>query len=382
MKKVLLVHHSMRPPGGESAVGAWALQALRTKYDVTVLTWEPVDCASINRAFGTELDEKGVRWETIGESLRRLFDAIPIPLALLSMHLLVRKAKALQRSRRFDVIIGTINEIELGVRAIQYIHYPWAIFPRPDVEYRWYHFNLPLRAYRWFCMAVSDYHKELVSRNETLVNSDWTGAAFERYYGAPARTLNPPVPGGFPDIPFEERDDGFVCLGRIAVEKELEKLITILAKVSARGHKIRFHIVGQVNDRAYAHRIYRAAKPHSEWISFHHDLPRDALVALIAQNRYGIHGMVGEHFGIAPAELQRAGCITLVPDDGGPVEIVGRDERVIYHSVDDAVEKIDRLLRDPRLRADTLRAATARAELFSEKRFMAELLDVIDRFEV
>jgi glycosyltransferase involved in cell wall biosynthesis len=381
MKKVLLLLQTMQSPGGAGAVGAWTLQALRTKYDVTALTWAPVDCVSINRTLGTDLDEKGVRWETIPPALRSLIDRIPLRLALLSKHLLIRKAKALQRSRRFYVVIGTIDEIEVGERAIQYIHYPWLIFPRPDVEYRWYHLSLPLRAYRWLCMAISGCRKELVARNVTLVNSDWTGAVFERYFGAPARTLYPPVPGGFPDIPFEARDDGFVCLGRIAVEKELEKLIEILAGVRARGNKIRFHIVGHVDDRAYARRIYRAAEPYAEWISFHHDLPREELVALIARNRYGIHGMVGEHFGIAPAELQRAGCITLVPDDGGPAEIVGRDERVVYHSIADAVEKIDRLLRDPGLRADTLRAVAARAELFSEHRFMAELLDVVDRFE-
>ena len=78
--------------------------------------------------------------------------------------------------------------------------------------------------------------------------------------------------------------------------------------------------------------------------------------------------MVGEHFGIAPAELQRGGCITFVPDDGGVVEIVGGDERLIYHSEEDAVEKIDRMLSDPELRAATVRDVVARAALFTEER--------------
>ena len=381
MKKVLLVHHSMGSPGGDGAVGAWALQALRRKYEVTVLTWAPVDCVKVNRIFGTDLEEDGVCWETTPVALRRLIDASPLPLALLSMHLLFRRAKALLRTRQFDVIVGTSNEIELGTRAIQYIHFPWMMFPRPDVEYRWYHLKIPLRVYRWLCASISGHGQKPSSDNVTLVNSDWTGAAFERCYGVPGRTLYPPVSGGFPEIPFEAREDGFVCLGRIAVEKELEKLIEILAGVRARGHKIRFHIVGPIGKPAYARRIHRVATPHSSWITFHHDLPRDALVALMARNRYGIHGMVGEHFGIAPAELQRAGCITLVPDEGGPVEIVGGDERVIYHSVDDAVEKIDNLLRDPGLRADILRDVAARAKLFSEQRFMSEFLEVVDTFD-
>jgi glycosyltransferase involved in cell wall biosynthesis len=370
----------MQPPGGGSAVGAWSVEALRRLYDITVLTWTPVDCASINRAFGTSLDPADCRWINVSVASRRLLEFVPLPLALLSMHVLFRKARRLQRERPFDIVIGTMNEIEIGIRAIQYIHYPWAMFPRPDADYRWYHFSLPLRFYRWLCATISGYRKELVFRNVTLANSDWTGAAFARYYGGRSRTLYPPVPGGFPDIPFAARESGFVCVGRISGEKEIEKLIEILAGVRARGHDIRFHIVGHVDDSAYARRLYRVARPDADWISFHHDLPRDALVALIARNRYGIHGMVGEHFGIAPAELQRGGCITFVPDDGGVGEIGGADPRVVYHSVADAIEKIDRILADDALRDELARDVRERKDRFSEERFMAELVEVVEAF--
>ncbi|MEN8261208.1 MAG: glycosyltransferase, partial [Pseudomonadota bacterium] len=244
-----------------------------------------------------------------------------------------------------------------------------------------YHFLIGLRLYRWLCRRISGYRRERVSRNLTLVNSDWTGTVFQEFYGVPGRTLYPPVPGGFPSIPFAERDDGFVCLGRLSREKEIEKLIDILARVRAKGHDIRFHIVGPIDDRAYVRHLYDASKPHTAWISFHHDLPRNDLTALVARNRYGIHGMVGEHFGIAPAELQKAGCITFVPDEGGPVEIVGNDERLIYHSVDDAVDKIYRVLRDADLRADVLEGVIGRADLFSETRFMTEIRKVVENYD-
>ena len=74
-------------------------------------------------------------------------------------------------------------------------------------------------------------------------------------------------------------------------------------------------------------------------------------MTLIPQHRYGIHGMTGEHFGIAPAELQLAGCLTFVPSDGGQTEIVEGDERVMYHDVDDAVRKISHVLSDAALEA-------------------------------
>jgi glycosyltransferase involved in cell wall biosynthesis len=296
------------------------------------------------------------------------------------MHILIRKAKAVCRERDFDVVLSTMNECDIGEKAIQYIHYPWAKFPRPDADYRWYHFGLPLRLYRWGCAALSGYREDGIRNNVTLVNSDWTGEVFKRYYGSDTQTLYPPVPGGFPAMDFDRRENGFVCVGRISVEKELDKLITILDRVRQRGHDIRFHIIGQVDQGAYAEKLRAFAAPHAGWLSFHHDLPRDEMVSLIARQRYGIHGMVGEHFGIAPAELQRAGCITFVPDDGGPVEIVGRDERVIYHSVDDAVEKIDRVLSDNHLRETLVRDVNGRKEIFSEDRFMQEIVEAVETF--
>ena len=78
---------------------------------------------------------------------------------------------------------------------------------------------------------------------------------------------------------------------------------------------------------------------HASWARAHLDLSREDLVTLMSRNRYGIHGMVGEHFGIAVAELVQAGCVTFVHDVGGPVEIVGPHSSLLYTSEPDGVEK-------------------------------------------
>ena len=51
-----------------------------------------------------------------------------------------------------------------------------------------------------------------------------------------------------------------------------------------------------------------------------------------------------EHFGMAPAEMARAGCIVWVPRGGGQMEIVGREPALMYESDDEAVEKISATL--------------------------------------
>jgi glycosyltransferase involved in cell wall biosynthesis len=354
------------------------LEALRGRGNVTVLTWGPADLASVNRAYGTSLAPDDFRWEHVGPRLRRVLGGLPLPLALLRINLLLRRARALLRRGSYDVVLSTMNETDVGVPAIQYIHYPWAFFPRPDADYRWYHWSFPLRAYRALAARVSGYSAERVRRNLTFVNSDWTGRVFEACYGVKPTTLYPPVPGGFPAVPWEEREDAFVCAGRISPEKEIEKVIAILARVRARGHALRLRIVGHEDDRRYAARVRRAAATQGDWISFHIDLSRDELVRLLARQRYGIHGMVGEHFGIAPAEMLRAGCIPFVPGDGGTEEIVGGDERLIYRSPDDAVEKIDRVLRDAGLRAALRAALEPRRELLSEQHFVRRIRELVD----
>jgi glycosyltransferase involved in cell wall biosynthesis len=166
-------------------------------------------------------------------------------------------------------------------------------------------------------------------------------------------------------------------MSRISPEKEIHKIVEILASVRERGHALRLTVVGHEDDRRYAERIHRLAEPHRAWIAFRHGLSRNELQELLPRHRYGIHGMVDEHFGIAPAELQRAGCIVFVPDRGGCAEIVDHDPRLVYGDVGQAVERIDRVLRDGRLRAALRTDLKVRRERFSEQRFMEQIRDVV-----
>ena len=234
-KKVLLIPHDMDHPGGGTCVAAWALQALAGRHEVSVLSWQPVDLRITNRNFGTDLKQEDFRFFTINPALRRVMSLIPTPLAHLSNQLLYRKAKKLNDTERFDVVIGAINEIDIGVPAIQYIHFPWAYWPRPEVELRWYHVVPLLQIYRKFCAMLSGYDQGRVAHNMSLANSDWTGRKFEACYGVRPRTVYPPVPGGFPATPFDQRERAFVAVGRISREKRLEEIIQTLAAVRARG---------------------------------------------------------------------------------------------------------------------------------------------------
>jgi glycosyltransferase involved in cell wall biosynthesis len=368
--RVLFVQPSMQPPGGGNGVAAWMVQALKDVHDVTVLTWWPFDVAEVNRFWGTSIGAGEVRRRRVPGWLRAPLDALPLPLSLLRTAVMARYARRLAAG--YDVAVTANNETDVGHVAVQYVHYPWNLYPRPAVDYRWYHLGLLLSLYYRLCQAVSGFSATATRRNLTLVNSDWTGRLVAGRYGMTSRTVYPPVAGDFPLVPWEAREPGFVCLGRIAPEKEIERVMEILTAVRAAGLPVRLHIVGTPGDPRYYQGIVARARAAADWIQVHENLPRAGLVALVARQRYGIHGMREEHFGMAPAEMVRAGCIVWVPAGGGQVEIV-EDTRLIYRSVEDAVAKITRVLAAPDEQAALRKDLAARAEAFSIERFTAEI---------
>jgi len=380
VKHILVVTQSLEPLGGAAAVGAWLLQALQQQYAVTVLTWGAPEISAINRMYGTTIDATRVCFVPAPVMHRglRLLRLTSLSLERLFAALLARAARRELERRHYDLVISPWNELDVGQHVIQYIHFPWHKFPRPDVKATRYQSSPPARAYRALIRLISASDDDRIAANTTIVNSDWTGRKFESYYGTKPLTIYPPVGGDVADVPFTQRDDAFAVVGRITRDKRLAEIIAILRAVRQRGHLVRLHIVGQLESRSHARLIRSLVADNREWVDLHQNLPRAELVRLIATCRYGIHGMFEEHFGIAPAELQRAGCITFVPDRSGVAEIV-RDQRLRYSSDADAIDKIDRVLADPVLRASVLEGVNSRRQLFSEQRFMSEMSTVIAR---
>jgi len=380
MRRALVIDPGLNSPGGGTCVATFVLAALRRDFEVTLLSWHLIDFTAVNAAFGTDLAKSDFRLARVPDWWRRGLGLSPLPLMLLMGSLLQRHARAFLRREHFDLVVSTTNEVDVGVAAVQYIHYPWAYYPRPETDYRWYHRSPLVRLYRAGSIGVSGTSKARVARNLTLVNSEWTSRRFRDWYGGNAQVLYPPVAVDRPPLPWSDRADAFACVGRISREKDILGVIDILAEVRRRGHQVSLVICGQRQDRAYERRIIAMAAVHRDWISIALDLPRAEFLERVARCRFGIHGMVGEHFGISVAEMVRLGCVCLAPADGGPAEILGGDASLLYSSPADAVAKICRLLDDP----DALAAARAglekRAQLFSVERFSGELRRVCQEF--
>jgi len=363
-------------------VAAWTLQALVPEHRVTVLSWQPVDVEPVNRFFGTDLHRSD--FDTIGvpRHWRAPADHLPVPAALIKLSLLMRHTRRI--SDGFDVVFGLHNETDYGRRGIQYVHYPTYLRPRPVVDLRWYHPpQAGLNLYYRLADRIAGFSLNRMKANLTLVNSNWTGEHVSRYLGIATRTLYPPVVDPAAGLPWNERRNGFLAVGRISPEKDYERVIRILARVRERVPDITLTIIGTA-DR-HTERYFGSLKSLGQslgpWIHFRDNLSRDEVRGLMASHRYGLHGMREEHFGMAPAEMARAGVIVWVPRGGGQMEIVGSDPGLMYDTEDEAVEKISATLTNgsdqQRLRAHLASVA----EQFSTSRFITEVRNIVNGFE-
>lgn len=329
-----------RPTGGSHAVGAWMAEALKGSYDVTIVTLDPdLTVRALNEYFGTSLGPEEVRIEHV--SLPRVLLHTQ-KLWLLKKHLFFRHC--FRVARDYDLAIDSSGEAHFGVKGIQYIHFPMASRESGGGP-------ILGRVYEAICRRVSGYSLEKMRANLTLTNSHWTAEVIKRVYGVEARVLHPPVPDDYPAVAWDSRENGFLCVGRITPEKQLERVVKILKGVRERGWGIHLHIIGERQDRRYWRSLSGLLSQESSWVSVEGPLAREDLVAFLAGHKYGLHAMHREHFGIVIGEMVKAGCVVFVPRGGGQLEIVN-DERLTYLDEVEAVDKICAILGSRELQSD------------------------------
>jgi len=229
-------------------------------------------------------------------------------------------------------------------------------------------------------MLVSGYSFDRLRSNLILTNSQWTRREIASLCGMTSEVVYPPAPGDVVDTPWDRRQDAFVSIGRLTPIKRQDWIIETLALVRREFPGLELHICGSAPPPDYLRRIEKLAAAHGPWVHIHQDLSRKALSTLLSKCRYGIHACVDEHFGIAPAEMARAGCIPFVHASGGQVEIVDQDPRLCYTTAEDAAAKIASVMRDAGMQRALQTAVYRCSERFTTETFIREFLSHVARF--
>jgi glycosyltransferase involved in cell wall biosynthesis len=379
--KVAIVHPVLGF-GGSEAPALWAIEALKQDYDVTLISTGEVDIERLNAFYGTSLAPGDL-------SIRRA----PLPWGLRNSRKFAGlKGRFLQRYARrvapeFDVLINSYGLIDFGRPAIVMIadlsfveEWRFSLHPGVPGWKKWWYGSSPIRhLYLALCDWVSPVSPDVWKHSVALANSDWTGGLMREKYGIDSQTVYPPAEGTFPPIPFSDRDNGFVCLGRISPEKKVDAIIEILSQVRRKGHDIHLHILGGLDDSPYSGIVKNLADQNQDWVFIEGWALGKTKRELLAGHRYGIHGRVNEPFGIAVAEMVLAGCIVFVPQGGGQVEIVGHPA-LTYENAADAVGKIDAMLNDEAEQEKMRDHLRQGSDSFSVSTFMEKMRRVVAEF--
>ncbi len=365
----------------------WAIQALKDDYDVTLVTGGQVDLEGLNAFYGTSLQPSDF---TIRQA--------PVPLWLW----MLRKTGVgdaldgvpYQRFCRriagdFDVLVSTYNFCDFGIPSIHFIaDFSWddAIRRRFDsgkglMNRILYGDHLLRRGYLRLSKRMAGCGKGCLFDGHSMVvaNSRWSADIIQQKYGCHPQVVYPAVAGDFPIVPWEQKKPEFVSIGRIDPAKRLERIFEILDAVRARGHPVKLHIGGTIGRDSYGRTVRRLAEHRADWVSLHGAVWGEAKVNLLTSCKYGIQAREAEPFGIAVAEMVKAGCIPFVPKEGGQAEIVNHPQ-LTYADVDDAADKIVGVLEKPQLQSQLCQHLANQGRQFSAESFMSGLRAIVEEF--
>jgi glycosyltransferase involved in cell wall biosynthesis len=159
----------------------------------------------------------------------------------------------------------------------------------------------------------------------------------------------------------------------------MDAVIGILGHVRRQGFDVHLHILGALDESPFARKMEALASRHRDWVYLEGRVVGEAKRELMARHRFGINGCESEAFGIAVAELVKAGCIIFVPKEGGQTEIVDHP-MLTFTDEDDAVRKIQAVLSSPVLREDLCDHLAARAQELSAEGFMSTVRQLVFEF--
>ncbi|MBW4556167.1 MAG: glycosyltransferase family 4 protein [Trichormus sp. ATA11-4-KO1] len=366
MKKVA-IYYPCFMGGGAEAVGLWILQALKDKYDLTLFTLGDIDIKELNSMYGTSISNEDIKVKTIIPKILTVICYFMMvknkDVRMLFFHLLIRDFK--RHCHEYDLVMSAYNAMDMGRIGIQYIHWVRVLEGTP--------------LYR----RISGFSLEQISQNISIANSYCVANTTRKQYKIDSNVVYPPVVIDTPDIPWIDKEDAFICSGRIVKAKEPHRIIKILKLVRERGFDIKLYMTGGgggVYEWQYTNSIKKMVEENSSWITLHENLPYEEYIKVLVKCKYGIH-FKREPFGISIAEMVKAGAIPFVRSDGGQVEIVGEHNNELFFNTEvEAVEKIIEVLNDSTKQNKLLQSLTTQKNLFSTQRFMSEINDVVSSY--
>lgn len=381
-KLSILVTHPWMGRGGSEATAMWTLEALQDDYAVTFVTASPLDWDELNGAYGSRVDPEKVK--VITAPALPTVDG-PSKLVLWQQRYFERFCHRIAGD--YAICLSSYNPVFFGTPGIQLLgDFSFSEEMRKRLYiYGEQNFKHKASLVRKIYITLGNFfgvkRPPLKERGDLILsNSQWCVDQLDRYFEIPESTvIYPPVI--LPEAALETKRDplGFVCLGRVVPEKEIERIIRILAAVREKGYPVMLKLIGNLDDSEYSRHLAQVVEPHTEWIEPVGFLELEEKQRILSEQTFAIHACRIEAFGIAVAEMASMGCVPMVPATGGAVEIVPHPE-LQYETDEEAVSKLVDLIENPG-KVDSLRGELlARVGQFGPEVFKRELREHVLAF--
>ena len=376
----MVVHPSLNRGGGAEKVCLAVVRALmRDGYWVKLVTVERTDWLLLEERFGglSRPSEEVYIMERMpirGKSSQAVFTLLFF-LAELVCHRIKGEG---------DVVVNTYGDLVDSVADVSYIN---ALPVRVMYKYPEYGFfngivgRAIAQAYG-FCLRVVD---RFFRNNVLLANSVFTQGVVKRHLGRDSLVVFPPVDVknfgcNFRDV---SRGNLVVAVSRLRLGKNLV-FVPRVAKLVENGEFVIFGLADEGSQDAFMV-LKKAIKDLGveNRVRLLINQPFGKLVDGLASAKVFLHTQQMEGFGMAVVEAMAAGCVPVVPRDGGPwFDILDQKQGVFgfsYRSSGEAAELIERLLADEGLRMNVSGKACERVKVFDCSVFEKKIVEIVGR---
>jgi glycosyltransferase involved in cell wall biosynthesis len=364
-KKRIAVYYPYFMGGGAEAVVLWMLEGLKKQYDLTLFTATNLDFKTLDIMYGTQLANAAIAIEFLSPQLLTVLTLFGISnsknFRQSIIHLVIRRLKA--NSSKYDLMLSAYNATDLGKQGIQYIH--WVKVNEGKTE---------------SFKKISQFSDRQLKSNFSIANSRYVANVTKKTYGIDSAVVYPPVVLNTSKVSWEEKENAFICSGRLVRAKQPHKVIQILKAVRDRGFDIQLYITGGgggVYEWRYRRFLQKLVKANASWVKLYENLPYEEYAQIVCKCKYGFH-FKQEPFGISIAEMVKAGALPFVKNQGGQIEIVGENNpELLFADTKEAVEKIVSVLGDPNKQQKLLNSLETQKQLFSTDQFIQEINKIV-----
>nr|WP_201150041.1 hypothetical protein [Cyanobacterium sp. IPPAS B-1200]OEJ79385.1 hypothetical protein A5482_00555 [Cyanobacterium sp. IPPAS B-1200] len=240
-KKKIAVYAPYFAGGGAEAVELGIVDALQHDYEVTLFTFVDVNINKLNQFYSTNIICSNIKIEYIlSRPLSKIttyFYANNKFCRAFILYSVIAKMKFYKDD--YALLVSGYNAVDLGKKGIQYLHWVNVVDGLNN-----------------FLAKIFNFSKQQIRENITLTNSQVTAENVKKVYGIDSTVVYPCVMLENSQIPWEQKENAFICSGRLVMEKAPHRALNMLKEVRKRGFNIKLYLTGGTSS-IYKSKYYR-----------------------------------------------------------------------------------------------------------------------------